>query len=104
MRMIAVPVSALQRAHQIEDLRLDRDVERGRRLVGDQQLRVAGERHRDHHALPHAARELVRIVVEALLRRGNAHLRSISIGALARLAPLDRAMPHGYLRRSARRS
>ena len=28
----------LQFAHQIEDLRLDRHVERGRRLVGDQQL------------------------------------------------------------------
>ena len=29
---------ALQLAHQVEDLRLDRDVERGGRLVGDQQL------------------------------------------------------------------
>jgi hypothetical protein len=37
---------------EVEDLRLDRHVERGRRLVGDQQLRAAGERHRDHHALP----------------------------------------------------
>ena len=30
--------------HQLEDLRLDRDVERGGRLVGDDQLRIAGER------------------------------------------------------------
>ena len=37
---------------QVEHLRLDGHVERGRRLVGDQQLRPAGERHRDHHALP----------------------------------------------------
>ena len=60
MRMIAVPVSSLQVAHEVEDLGLDRDVERGRRLVGDQQLRLAGERHGDHHALRHAARHLVR--------------------------------------------
>ena len=50
----------LQLAHQVEDLRLDRDVERGGRLVGDQQLGLGGERHRDHHALRLAARELVR--------------------------------------------
>src|SRR5215472_6855603 len=31
----------LQVAHEIEDLRLDRHVERGRRLVGDEQLRIA---------------------------------------------------------------
>ena len=37
---IAAPVSLLQLAHQVEDLRLDRDVERGGRLVGDQQLRA----------------------------------------------------------------
>ena len=50
---------------QVEDLRLDRHVERGRRLVGDQELRLAGERHRDHRALAHAARELVRVVAGA---------------------------------------
>ena len=33
------------------------------------QLRIAGERDRDHHPLPHAAGQPVRIVVEALLRR-----------------------------------
>ena len=45
----------------VEDLRLDRHVERGRRLVGDQQLGRARQRHRDHHALAHAAGELVRV-------------------------------------------
>ena len=59
-------------AHQVEDPRLDRHVERGRRLVGDQDLRVAGERHRDHHALAHAAGELVRVLVDAPLRRRDA--------------------------------
>ena len=55
-----------QLAQLVEDLRLDRHVERRRRLVGDQQLRRARERHRDHHALAHAARELVRIRAQPL--------------------------------------
>ncbi len=63
-----------QRPHQLEDLRLDRHVERGGRLVGDEQLRVAGERHGDHHALAHAAGELVRVLLRARLGRGDAHL------------------------------
>ena len=62
--MIAVPSLLLELQHQVEDLRLDGDVERGGRLVGDQHLRIAGQRHGDHHALAHAARELVRIFVE----------------------------------------
>ena len=48
MIRIDEPWSRLQPLHQLEDLRLDRHVERRRRLVGDQQRRVARERHRDH--------------------------------------------------------
>ena len=78
---------------QLEDLRLDRDVERGRRLVGDQELRLARERHRDHRALAHSARELVRVVlqprpgardpdlVEQLRRRGRRPARGPSRSA-----------------------
>jgi len=73
---------ALQFAQEVEDLRLDRDVERGRRLVGDQESRIAGDRHRDHHALVHAAGHLVREVLQARARRRNADL----------LQQLDRAM------------
>ena len=61
----------LQLAHQLEDLRLDRHVERGGRLVGDQHLRVARQRHRDHHPLAHAAGQLMRIGVGAPLRLGD---------------------------------
>ena len=61
----------LQIEDQIEDLRLDRHVERGGRLVGDQHPRVAGQRHRDHRALPHAARQLVRVFLGPLLRLGD---------------------------------
>src|SRR5215217_6279173 len=58
---------ALQRLEQVDDLRLDRDVERCGRLVRDDQLRVVDQRHRDHHALTHAAGELMGILVHPAL-------------------------------------
>ena len=58
--------AALQVAQQVEDLRLDRDVERRDRLVGDEQLGVERERARDADALALAARELVRVAVVVL--------------------------------------
>jgi hypothetical protein len=53
--MNAGPELARPGLQQIEDLRLDRHVERRRRLVREDELRVARQRHRDHHALTHAA-------------------------------------------------
>ena len=53
----------LERADEVEDARLDRRVEAGRRLVEDEQLRVGGERDGDDDALLHAARELVRVAL-----------------------------------------
>ena len=41
------PVSRTSAAQQAEDLGLHGDVEGGGRLVGDQQLRLAGQRERD---------------------------------------------------------
>jgi hypothetical protein len=76
-------VVAAQPLQQLDDLRLDRHVERRRRLVGDHEPRAPGQRQRNHDALPHPARELVRIVVEAPCRRGNADL----------VQKLDRARP-----------
>ena len=57
----------LDALHQIQYLCLDRYVQSRRRLVGDQQLRVADESHRDHCALTHSAGELMRILIHALL-------------------------------------
>ena len=54
----------LQLRDEVEHLGLDRRVEPGRRLVEDQQRRVLRERHRDDHALLHAARELVRVAAQ----------------------------------------
>ena len=59
----------LQLLQQVHDLRLHGDVERRRRLVGDEHRRVEREGHRDHDALAHAAGELVRVVLDALARR-----------------------------------
>ena len=84
-------------AHQVEDAGLDRDVERGRRLVGDQDLRVARERHRDHHALAHAARELVRILVDAPVGSGDAHEVEQLDRAAARVAPRQAEMAAQHL-------
>jgi hypothetical protein len=44
-----------QVAHQIENLRLDGDVQSCRRLIRDQQFGHTGKRHRNHHALRHTA-------------------------------------------------
>ena len=59
----------LQLGNQFENLRLHRHVEGGGRFVGDQQFRFAGQCHRDHHALAHAAGEFMRMLAQAPARR-----------------------------------
>ena len=88
----------LQFAHQVEDLRLQGDVERGGRLVRDQELGIAGQRHRDHDALAHAAGELVRIVVDAPFRRGDVDAAQQLDGALARRCAASRRDGAGWSR------
>ena len=61
---------------QVEDLRLNRDIERRRGLVGNQQERLAGERDGNQDTLPHAARKLMRIV--ASRRSGSVILTAVS--------------------------
>ena len=56
---------AAQVGEDAEDLRLDDHVERGRRLVGDQDLGLEHQGQRDHDPLPHPAGELVRVLAEA---------------------------------------
>ena len=53
----------LQVFEQVDDLGLDRDVERRDRLVGDDEIGVGRERAGDADALPLAAGELVRVAV-----------------------------------------
>ena len=75
------PNCALQVLQQVDDLRLDRDVERGDRLVADDQLGIDRERPGDADALALAAGELVRIAPRMLGQQADhgqklAHARS----------------------------
>ena len=65
---------ALNPQQQIEHLRLHGDVERSRRLVGDEESRLTRDRHRDHHALRHPAGQLMWIRVEPRRSVGNLDL------------------------------
>ena len=62
-----------QLLHQIDDLRLDGHVQRGGRLVRDEELGMSGERHRDHRPLAHPTGELEGVLVEAPPRVGDPH-------------------------------
>ena len=59
---------------QRDDLRLHGDVERGGRLVGDEQIGLVGKRHGNHYALALTAGELMRIALEPALRIADADL------------------------------
>ena len=87
---------AAQVGEDAEDLRLDDHVERGRRLVGDQHLRLEHQRQRDHDPLPHPARELVRVLAEAgprdphpgeRLERAAPDLVLVEVGLVRAAAP-----------------
>ena len=99
-----MPNSSESRVSRSQDLGLDRHVERGGRLVGDQQVGVPRERHRDHHALAHAAGELVRVVVEPGGRRAGCRPVEQLDRALARLGLRDVAVRAGIASAIWRRS
>jgi hypothetical protein len=67
---MAAPANLREHLH---DLRLDRDVERGRRLVGDEQVRLVGDGHGDHRPLSHAAGKFIRVLARAPLGIGNSN-------------------------------
>ena len=61
----------LQIGNQPQNLCLDGDIEGGGRFVGDEQFRFAGQCHGNHHALFHTTGQLVRKIVNALVRIGD---------------------------------
>jgi len=81
----------LQLLEELQDLRLDGDIERGGRLVGDEQRRPADERHGDHGALTQAARQLERVHAIGALGVGEADQLQHFLGAREnfRLARLE---------------
>ena len=92
----------LQRLEQVEDLRLDRHVERRDRLVGDDEVRVDGERARDADSLALAARELVRIARRRVRGQPDDARAARGRASARRAATRDRARATAR-RRSARR-
>ena len=55
----------------------------------------AGECDRDHHALAHAARELVRVLLESLAAAGQSHELEQLERAVARGAAVERSRASG---------
>ncbi len=73
----------LQAAHEAQDLGLDGDIEGGGRFVGDEEAGAAGEGHRDHHALAHAAGQLEGVAIELAGGFGDADAFEQAAGFLA---------------------
>ena len=78
---------ALQLDQEAEDLRLDGDIERGGRLVGNQQRRPAHQRHGDHDPLAQPAGELMRKLAEPFSGGGDADFLHQLDRSLARRMP-----------------
>ena len=67
-----MPNSTRSRLSSVEDLRLDGDVESGRRFVGHEEIWPATQGHRDHRSLLHSSAKLMRVIEHALLGVDNA--------------------------------
>ena len=76
---------ALQRVEQQNDLALNRHIERGGGLIGNEQLRLAGERHGDHHPLTLATGKLMGIGGGAALGVGDLRACKQGLGLGQRL-------------------
>ena len=92
---IGQPEPLLQVAHQIEDLRLHRDVERAGRLVADQELRLARQGAGDGDALPLAAGEFVRVLLAVGRRKSD--LREQLADPVADVGVSERTMPNARI-------
>ena len=68
---VGQPEPLLEVGQQVEDLGLDRHVERGDRLVADDELGLHGQRPGHPDALALTARELVRIAIDVASGRGR---------------------------------
>ena len=90
---------ALQRLQQVQRLGLHGHIERRRRLVGDDHGGIAGQRHRDHDALAHAAGKRMRVLPDALFRVGDAHLAQHFQHGLAQVRALQSAVDAHHLRK-----
>ena len=86
MNSSARPSSALQVLEQVDDLRLDRDVERRHRLVADDEVWLGGERAGDADALALAAGEFVRPAMRGVARQAHGVEQHVRCAGRDRLA------------------
>ena len=101
---VADPELPLQVGEQVQHLGLDRDVERGDRLVADDHPRLRGERPGDRDPLALAARQLQRAPRQVLLLEAD-HLQQLGDPPLARrlvAVALAEGVEHHLLDRPAR--
>ena len=85
----------LERQQQIENLGLDRDIERGDRLVGDEEIRLGGQGTGDRDPLPLSAAE--GMGKAALVRRSQPdHLQQFA-DAVIDSSPSGHLMKHERL-------
>ena len=75
IRITASPRSCCKSPDQFENLRLRGHVQRGGRLIGDQDARLGRQRQRDHHPLAQPAGQFERIRIDPLRRARNADHR-----------------------------
>ena len=69
---------------EANDLRLNGHIQSGGGLVGHNQLRLGGQRQGNDHTLSHAARKLMRVMVNALCCCWNACVLQQGNGTLQR--------------------
>ena len=97
----------LERAQDFQNLRLDRHVQGGGRLVGDDKIGAGDGGHRDHHPLAHPAGQFVRILLHPPRAFGNAdiiqHLADAAPGffpghLLMKVQGFENLRPHRHVR------
>jgi len=69
---IGKPHFLLQPFHEVQDLRLHGHIQSRCGFVRDDETGIGTQCQGDDHSLPHTSRELVRVVIHSLLRRGYA--------------------------------
>ncbi len=80
----------LKIAQDGHDLRLNRHIESGGRLVCDQKIGIVGDGHRNHDTLAHAAGKLMRILFDPLVGCG---IETSSSNSTARASACLRLRP-----------
>lgn len=86
---VGQPEGLLQFLQQVDDLGLDRDVERRHRLVADDEVGLEGERTGDADPLPLPARHLVRVALGDAARQAADVEQAMDLALASRAVEVD---------------